>query len=1358
MSFWNTVDAAGVGATAKGISKLAGGLYDMGKMVNLSKKLPTIENHRLVTNLAKDPQTSAMSGVTPADAADLHNPAMHGPMAVDLTGAGDDAASSIVSMLDLQDARVARYNEVALREGVLTPDRELEVMKEAEFDIAKNRYVSEVSTERVPGGFVLNYTERKMVPERGALGYVEERLPEAPVKPQAQDNVARVEENIEKFKGGQNLRYKIRDAEEEKVGFITAKDKGDSIMVVQSEIKDKANQGKGLGIKAYTELADWAHSQGKALTSDSMVSTDAEKLYKAMEKRGYKVTMNPEHMRNPEGHLIAAKGEPVFKVEPPTTPTLTDSVAPYTEVSFTRSDVRKQDRVSFNVDDQGKVDADPDSEYVTSFLRADPNSRMKGRINKEFVRDAETINREQAKLIGTMQDMLKDAYSGLNSSSVAKIDAILVKGSKEGAEYSYKALQGMGLSSKEIKGYLGQRNVMHNLWKLENQKIVDTMKAEGTQVVKVGDMQTPARVFDDPEQARAAFLGDDPETFSITVLDDGLSTFKKGQRIDLESAGKLDKEQLEDAYRKGFKLARSRNTEGKFRYNDNTTNWALVKDKDVFNPEGQALLNKIPGYMPKARSDSFYFVKTSRKTDASNPREVAGKAKEREVTVAWADNMADAQRYAKELGEGHFVKFDREMTGLERSRELVLVRGGLFSGGRKAEELKYVGQDKQFDYEAPMDMMQRYINHIGKQVPAHLWRLGNEQRLLKRARQLMPGETMHNVYDILPRAEKQFTKGAKEYKYLEDMVNQIQNIAGIPSSDELAMAKQMERVGNAIEGVKGLKWLSKFFYRSAQNRLSIPDRIRGVTFTHMLGLYNPSQFLVQASGSFSAFAVNPISAIRAMPKTIGWHILDGFAKDPLAQKAAADWMRSKGLGEYADSYEIWSRSGFRESVVSSNSDFATMFGNKPYDAGVLQRLAANNTMFYQMGELTTSRASLATAVEWYKDLHKVNKVDLNDAEALKTIYSRAEQYRLNMSKANPSFYNKGWQGVPFQFQQVMSKYFEKILPSGAGGTSELNSFEKARLTAIPMAVIGMSGVPGATFIAEQIANFTGEDLTKLSPDEAKLFHGGAVGWMMSEAFNMNVDFASRMSLGTDIFKNLHDYASGGGSDILATLLGPSGSVATRYTQAAKYFWTALDVVKEGESLTTDELTVMGKVLADTLASIPSTTRQLKDYLPLILSDQQKYYKDGRFMWEFEDMNKQTALMAAFGFQPTETVDLYDLVNKVNSEKGRAQPETLKWTQDDAQVLTRLFATGILGVDREEAMALHNKFIKGIVDSYQDQEQTKLLDGIYSNMYKPKYEFEELFQKFRMENTILMEDGLRFINERVSRRYKEMEIE
>lgn len=1187
---FNALDAADIATLGLGTGKLLRSFTKAGSMANIARRAPTPESVAFVKDVANNPETARLAGVSPAQVSDMYNPVMHGELGADMTGIPDDLASEIALMTELQDSRMAALRVNSLREGVMTDQRKNEVMALAEEELRKEKWVQGLRLESTDTGFTMFYDELEYAPE---------------------------------------------------------------------------------SIHGFT-------------------------------------------LKSKEKH------------------------------------------VDFLTDNQGNVEVDLDSEFVNSWVRMDPNAKLKGRVNQELVSTAETITREQGKVIGTLERMLKDAYKPLSKSEAAKLDKLLMKGSKEQKEYSYKELKGMGYDDKMVKAYFGQRNVSRHLYELEDQKIRDGLISEGVKILNLGDAEVPARSFESADEAYNAYRSFDSDSYSVMVLDEGFEGIPAGQRLDFDSMSAFNKEFIQKAYDRGFVLSRNYSPANRFKVGDNVTEWALSRPDRVVHPRGRRVLNYIPGYVPKSRTNSFYFVKSSVEAPISNPKKsLDGKPRMTETTVAWADNIKDAEAFAARLGgkeKGYRVAFDRELSPEVRSTDMIQVRGGLFGGKRKATELPFVGTGDRLQDEGSLEMMQRYINHLGRQVPSHLWRIGNEQRVIERAKRIMPDAPIRNIRDVLPQAQERLTKGSKEYNYLKTQVEQIQNVSAIPTDDELEMAKRFENIGNSLEGVKGLEWLAKYFYRASQRKLNVADKIRGVTFTHMLGMYNPAQFLVQASGAIVSFAVNPVAAVKAMPKMIGWQMLDGFLTSPLDQKRAADWLRSQGLAEYADSYLIWAKSGFREAITDSNSDMATLFGKKPYDAGVLQRLMSNNTLFYEMGELAMSRASVATAIEWYKDVNKISKVDINDANALKTIYERAEKYRLNMGRANRSSLNTGWKAVPLQFQQVISKYYEKVLPSNLGGTTEFNKWEKIRLAAIPTAMMGAASVPGATFLFETAANTLGVDLASLSPEEVEMFQGGVVGWALTEGLDANVDFTSRMSLGSDIFERMYQFAAGGGGNLMATVMGPSGNVATRYTQAAQYIWKAVDLTTEMETFSAQEAELVSKVIGDALFSLPSGSRNIRDYMPHIIADNPAFIKDGRYLWDWEEMNTQTALLAAFGFQPQEQVALYELSNKL---RDSTRADALKWLESDKHVIANILSTGILGSSSEEEMEIKSKVIGAIIRAYEPREREKLLKDVYNVMYSPSMDQDDMFNKFRLENVGRMQDGLNFINKVVSSKTQQM---
>lgn len=77
-----------------------------------------------------------------------------------------------------------------------------------------------------------------------------------------------------------------------------------------------AEKGKGYGIAAYQKLADFALSTGRELWSDDSVSPEAARVYRALERRGYKVeeiTADRAGYGDPNFKVTAAPEKPLFQ-------------------------------------------------------------------------------------------------------------------------------------------------------------------------------------------------------------------------------------------------------------------------------------------------------------------------------------------------------------------------------------------------------------------------------------------------------------------------------------------------------------------------------------------------------------------------------------------------------------------------------------------------------------------------------------------------------------------------------------------------------------------------------------------------------------------------------------------------------------------------------------------------------------------------------------------------------------------------------------------------------------------------------------------------------------------------------------
>ena len=1035
----------------------------------------------------------------------------------------------------------------------------------------------------------------------------------------------------------------------------------------------------------------------------------------------------------------------------------------------------------FTTDDvEGILKAD--EEFVEKFLALDGNARTRGQLRNYFVSAVERVAPTQSRLTDAVKRAVDEAYRGLNARNEAKVNEALLMGAKYknskgdivGRVYSFDELTEVGigvnrlkLSPKEAKAYLGYRNVTDQLLELENLRFTENLGARGISIIDLPNQSIPAKVFDTPEGAKGAFIqaGDMAEISDagvrgsphISVQGQGLRYWSgKGGMIKLKSFFDVRAddwaEMFEDAYAKGYRLAKNDNAQTLFKHGDTRTQWAFVKEANVVSPRGQKLLNRKRGYIPKQRTNSHFFIKTTKSGVLSG-----SKGFKVDSTAAWSDNKADAMewRAKQDNPEDYVILRDGEMSPSQLMYESNSTQGGMYSGARKRSEIEFIGKDGSGEFANSMEAIQGYVNHIGRQYPINLIRLGLEKRAIETASAL----GIKNVRHLGDLIAKGHTKGvnSKTRKVLKEMHDQVAFLRNIPTEAEIEMSERIHKMGLALEGsligkIPGLKKIPKIFYNAAGRGTQPQDYIRGITFNTLLGMYNPAQVLVQASGMFASFAINPAHFAKALPKGIGYSFLDQI-QNPFQLKQAYKWMRENGMDEFADGHELWARTGLRENVINSNADYVSVFMREtPYDANVLHKVLSNHTLFYKMGELANTRMAFASALEWYKSVNKLKHVSPDDATAMRAIFKRSEINRLNMSRANQSDLNKGVKAVPFQFQQVISKYYEKILPQAIGGTDELTPIEKMRLFGIVSGLTGAAGVPLAETVYLQMLEMTGTNPEEISPETAIAFKYGALGRML-DLGNINIDLSTRMSLGIDAWKMVAENIREG-HDLFEFVGGPTHGVTKRAIKQTQFLKKAFDTYTdiEEETTATEDLLVGFSMVAEAASDFITVGRNLKSYSAYLLGDNPAFYRDGQYLLDFETMNQRTAAFAIFGFQPREMTELYEASNTIKREQGSGAGKR-PFFEQEAKIMLRLINTNIMGARTDREAQIASMMVSSMFRNRPTKEGMELFDKMNELAEKKKLDQDNLYYKYLLEIADGIDYGYGVINSEMSRRHE-----
>lgn len=73
-------------------------------------------------------------------------------------------------------------------------------------------------------------------------------------------------------------------------------------------------RGKGVGVWLYRQIVDWADRQGLPVYSDFSISPEAQNIYPALERRGYRVEQIAPFARDVDGGIVNVDFKPIFRI------------------------------------------------------------------------------------------------------------------------------------------------------------------------------------------------------------------------------------------------------------------------------------------------------------------------------------------------------------------------------------------------------------------------------------------------------------------------------------------------------------------------------------------------------------------------------------------------------------------------------------------------------------------------------------------------------------------------------------------------------------------------------------------------------------------------------------------------------------------------------------------------------------------------------------------------------------------------------------------------------------------------------------------------------------------------------------
>lgn len=893
-----------------------------------------------------------------------------------------------------------------------------------------------------------------------------------------------------------------------------------------------------------------------------------------------------------------------------------------------------------------------------------------------LVQNFERINYASGKVKQRLNETLVSAVQTLNKDELANVQNWLRKGDQDGEVFSFnKIVNEAGHSRKEFEAYASTRRIVDQAFWLKNKEVRQRLVAQGMREATIGKEKVISKQFDTVAGARGAYNGAEFTGVFVTDTEQLLHNSEK----------------FEDLYKAGYKLVRTRGTDEFFNAGGTKTKWAMVRDTEMRDLP-QFVMNQKTGYIPRALRDATYFVKKSTTESLDGGTKTAKKL----TTMRYFDNQKDANRYIDLLEEeaatagtsfdrkDYKVLGDREIPADILEEDYINARGGMYTSKRKTEgSVKYGLPGAEGELIDPFEAIQGYFANIGNRLPLSEYRIGIQQRWLNHAKGMgfLP-KSWNEDFSQAKAALQLGSKDPKALSFLEKSFDQIQFMSRVPSSEEQRWAGNVRALTRTLENA-GFDRLAKYAYK-LQNSTPL-DVLKSATFNLMLGSFNVSQLMVQAFGATIAMSINPGFAAKGVPRALAYRHID-LITDPKVRRAAALEVESKlgDLGKgFADEYALWAKSGLYEGVLSSSADYQAIAKGMPVDAGLLRRMWDKSTFFYKEGELVNSRISFATAVERWKGMNPGKKID---DDAFASILTRAEQFRLNMNNANKATIQRNWLRLFSQFQAINVRYLE------AYTTSNFTKAEKARLFFGQTALFGAAGVPFMETSFGDFAAGLGVDAFGADQNAIVAARRGFTGWMFTQVMGVEADVSGRVALGNEFFEGIIEGFTTP-QEIPRLFFGPSWTTIDRTMSVIQHLTASTNSVISADEMSKEDLLFATQVVAEAIAELPSSSRNL--IKAHYLHNSSMFRNNAGEPTFIEDLNLQTEIFQALGFQPTSVQDFYQLKKMV-----RARDMSVK---EAAKVITTIYAKLATGEQADhQRYEFATRSVLSSIDNPQDQ--------------------------------------------------------
>ena len=985
-------------------------------------------------------------------------------------------------------------------------------------------------------------------------------------------------------------------------------------------------------------------------------------------------------------------------------------------ITYDVGNARQTFTKNFTVDDINGIFVDEDMGIIKSGIRGvlSPNALFQ-KNRTLLVNEPERLLRESAMAARKFKEATLQIFKGMSKESVQKVNAVVARGRDNGKVYSYGELVGNDILTKqEFEAYALSRHLFDIAFKYEDKMVRNRLMAKGVKEVEINDLKELLRPAGDIDSAKAMLRGASGRTVYIPDAVAG----------DLKYT-ELTTDILEKYYAQGYTLARADAGQyiatGAGKYAD----FALVKKTRVRDLP-PSVLHFNPGYAPISYKNGVYFVKSSIRGLVGNESKIVGLR-----THRYFDSLKDANAFAEELrvagykdpttggqvipkAEDVQVMHDRQMAQEAFEDDRIRIQGGLYTGARKGERLKFGLEGRDAELVDPLIALTTNLDHLARNYPAHLFRMKLEQTWMNtaRARWGLPHtfkgtfkDAIKHISDGLSTTERAFA----EKSHMQTLLQM-----NIPTTKERALRTWTRDFAERVEVGRSAPGLR----RSAARLLHKVDNtdpvsiVTGAGFNLVLGMWNFSTMVVQGLGSTIPMAIHPLRAPLHLSSAMALGTMDKLA-DPNALKLARGRIGSRfkdmfpNEGYINDLHKSWSMSGLRETVLAGNPEYAALRTNLPYNPTLLGKFMNTHTIFYEVGEGFNFRYAWGAAFDWWKG-QKGNSARKIDQSAVDEIRRRADTYMLHMNRANKSTIQTGAWRIPSQFTQIFFRFGEAV----AG--KELTMAEKARMLVGQSVLFGVAGVPLGTKVVDYTIERFGLNPSEETKDAVR---SGAIQHFVQSYLGIDVDIAGRASIMKGFYDETMNIILGEESPGEVAFGATGGIVGLRSADAVSRIYNlgkTATAVPDSEDIPPAIYSAVLDSLLDMTSSWSNYTKAREVMVNKVFRDR----NGGLLIRVGEDgaeLNVQTKIAMALGLRYDQLNDIY-IANMDNLKDRKRVTEK---AASIVKTIDAILNESTTGESTEEQKRIVNLVVHAIMENETEDMRDRIRAAALDKLINPK---------------------------------------